>query len=349
MPSPPRLNRSAARGPWSASHREPRIARRLRAARRLGFGHSRGLRALVAQLPAVIPAAAAALSVSGVAALMAGRVRTGLGAEVAALALATPPLTLPRLARLPRAGLDEKLVTVASFNVLYSNGEYTAIRDTLRDLDADITVLLEVPIAAVAEIVDHPSLDTLGGHRAVLARPRYWGVAVLSRLPIVSCDPHPSARALRVVVETSSGPLALWALHPCSPTRDAETRLWQQHLEEITVLIAQDPTALLVAAGDLNATVHHRLLRRLLRSSRLALTRRALTPPTWRHPQLGWTATLDHVTARPPLAVTASGLGPASGSDHRPVWATFVLPDLAASEASDRSCPILPDAGPARS
>ena len=76
----------------------------------------------------------------------------------------------------------------------------------------------------------------------------------------------------------------------------------------------------IVLAGDLNAGGWSASFRGLLRTT--GLVPMAAFLPTWpAAPRVAPQVALDHILVSPELRIGRSGIGPATGSDHLPVFA----------------------------
>jgi endonuclease/exonuclease/phosphatase (EEP) superfamily protein YafD len=277
--------------------------------------------AAAAKAPAALPAVAGLLGAGALVAAATGRRRLALAGAIGAVAATVPAQMTPRHRGRP-AGPAGAPVRVVSFNVLWTNDDTDAIAAELERLDADVVALFEVTDRHLSE------LDAvLGPHRVECCPDGAASGAVLaSWRPLAASEVH-SNRAIRVEIETDGGsPLSVWAVHPTSMRDSVDgVKAWVYEHEHLREQLAADPSDVVVAVGDFNATPHHRLLRQTLRRGRLGLIRHPLAGGTWRHPTLGWLASLDHVAVRGPVTVTGSGVGAACGSDHRPVWADLAV------------------------
>jgi endonuclease/exonuclease/phosphatase (EEP) superfamily protein YafD len=170
---------------------------------------------------------------------------------------------------------------------------------------------------------DHRPLGprVTGSTRFTEARPGTWGLAVLSRLPVVGhrvieLDPLPRDRSGRaaVVVHVRLGdrPLALAGTHMSHLTYGSPVHY--RRLRRLLAAEVGDGPAVL--AGDMNlwgppVGVLFGGWRRVVRGR---------TWPAWRpHSQV------DHILVRGPVTALEGRALPAAGSDHRPVRAQLAL------------------------
>ncbi|WP_433803488.1 endonuclease/exonuclease/phosphatase family protein [Actinomycetospora sp. CA-084318] len=135
-------------------------------------------------------------------------------------------------------------------------------------------------------------------------------------------------------VELSGGALGdtrLLAVHPAVllPSRTHE---WRRELDRLAGLVADDPRPTVVV-GDLNATLEHRALQRVLRWVRSAAAEagraREATWPAQRPRRLG--VAIDHVLVSDAVGVGSVEVLDVPGSDHRAVLARLRRPTAAAA------------------
>jgi endonuclease/exonuclease/phosphatase family metal-dependent hydrolase len=91
-------------------------------------------------------------------------------------------------------------------------------------------------------------------------------------------------------------------------------------------VLARESTLPVVMLGDLNLTPYAPPFDRLLRDGRLHDAMRGRGwQPTWRAGFWPLALRIDHVLVSPGLCVEEATVGPAVGSDHRPVLARLRL------------------------
>jgi endonuclease/exonuclease/phosphatase (EEP) superfamily protein YafD len=235
---------------------------------------------------------------------------------------------------------DGSSLRVTTFNVLYWNPGYERTRAYLRELRPDILVLQEMgpgwwdAIRELAEILPYSTTELPRGRR---------DVAILSRFPIRRYEVielrGPRGRRIgvtpvRVELDTPTGPVIVYGVHPPHPMSFRQWRDRNQHNAWIAARVAAETSgAPIVVAGDFNQTPWNAYWDELLRRSglkdaagtRLQMpTRAPFEPVTWY-----WLGIpIDHVLVSPEIAVERYLVGPDLGSDHRPVTADLLLPGL---------------------
>lgn len=230
--------------------------------------------------------------------------------------------TSPRIERdvAIEGGPQRDTLTLATANLNFDTKDFTRLEAWLTSVQAPQVVVLQEFTERAQEIVRRPAVVEAYPHRVLAPQPDQFGLAILSRLPILSSErvepASPTATlALRSKIAWSGRDVALTALHPMPPisgsyaaARDDAIRLEAQRLGGIG--------APALIAGDLNDTPWSTGLRGaapwMMRATGLV--------PTWPNAG-GWLSVLplDHVLATPAWTTLGSAPGPDLGSDHRPV------------------------------
>jgi endonuclease/exonuclease/phosphatase (EEP) superfamily protein YafD len=221
---------------------------------------------------------------------------------------------------------DELRVVTA--NAWFAGTEHAALLDWLRRSDADVIALQEVTPAWAAALAP---LTRQYPYRKVIARNDPYGIALLSRWPVVGAigevdlagDGMPS---LVATLERSGRRMQVIVMHTRWPVLPALQPLRDRALQHAAQLAAANPDATILL-GDLNLTPFAPAFARLLDESRL---RDALAGELWRPTWLAgfWPLALpiDHVLVPRGSCVIAHEIGPYVGSDHRPLQVTLRLP-----------------------
>lgn len=258
-----------------------------------------------------------AVALLAVAAGSVRRSRTAAGVAAAlGLAAAVPALLHRRPG--PRPVPSPGDVTVLVLNVWHGRADATALAALMRRARPDLVVLPEAGPAYRARILalapDHRGLAAIApGERdgwgvSVLAGPRAAGVVLEAGHEMAL--PH---------VRVTGGPLgdrALYAVHTTAPTRPGAVRRWRDDLRVAAAWGAAGG----IVAGDVNATVDHRLLRAVGRSAG------PVGVATWpaRLPRRAGIR-IDHVLLPDGVGCTGASVHDVPGSDHRAVLARLRL------------------------
>jgi endonuclease/exonuclease/phosphatase (EEP) superfamily protein YafD len=216
-------------------------------------------------------------------------------------------------------------LTVATVNVQFSNTRPEAFRAWLATRPADVLVIQEVTEAWAAELESLPAYP----YRHVTSREDPYGLALLSRWPVVSVtrvdlagDGLPS---LAGIVDTGGQRIRFLGLHTHWPLTPALAAARDEALQGAAAL-ASAADLPVVVLGDLNLTPDSPAFDRLLAQGGLQDTLRGRGwNPTWLAGFWPLALRIDHVLVSPSLCVERAEVGPAIGSDHRPVVATLRL------------------------
>lgn len=311
---------------------------------RLGDPTSRRLVEAVTLAPLGLPLAALGVVVAVVLLARGGRgarAARSAAALAAALALALTLTVAHAWWLAPLYAGARPAGSTPSFVVMTQNLEYGdvgALARTAVAHDVDVLVLLEVTPDRLAEVLA-TDLGARLPHTASHDARQGMGTIVLSRLPVArAASLYEGAESLVVdLVDDRFGPVTVVAVHT-RPPYDAQG--WRDDHAQVhagLVGLRADTDAALVVAGDLNATLAHAPLRRLvdlgLRDA--AVQANGGWSPTWpvggHQRRFGITvpafAAIDHVLTSPGLVVTQASTTEVDGADHRAVVATVSRAD----------------------
>ena len=247
-------------------------------------------------------------------------------AALAALLLQFAPLAWPGGDEALRAahGCTGPQVRIASVNLWFRNDDPARVLEWLASRPVDVVVLQEVTAqwqqALDATVTNYP-------HRTMQPREDPYGIGVLSRWPIEDLESVDFAKdglpSLVATLAVSGRRLQVIALHTHWPVVPGLFLARNEGLR-LAAARARDSTLPVVLAGDLNLTPYAPAFGRLERDSGL---RDALAGRQWRPTWLAgfWPLALpiDHVLVPEDACVVGSSIGPAIGSDHRPVSVTL--------------------------
>jgi endonuclease/exonuclease/phosphatase (EEP) superfamily protein YafD len=237
-----------------------------------------------------------------------------------------PPLLASATAAEPIAATTPPLSLILT-NVHRLNPDRSLAVAYLRDRRPDVAVVIEIDAAWAANL---SSLDELYPFRVVEPRDDNFGIAVLSRWPLIQPEvvtfggtPFPSITA---TVRFHDRDVRLIATHPHPPFSAARAAALLGQLGAVADAAAAAVGPRIVA-GDFNATPWSLAYRTF--AARSGLRDTALgrgVQPTWNARRPAPRIPIDHVFASPDLAVVRRAIGPDIGSDHFPVEVTLVLP-----------------------
>ncbi len=248
-------------------------------------------------------------------------------------------------------------IRVATYNIHAGAGEdgrYDLARtaSAISDLDADVVGLQEVDVHwgarsqwadTAQELADRLGMRVFFAPIYSLDPPaegqprREYGVAVLSRWPIVAATNHPLTRLSTVVPDPTPAPAPGFPevviekqgarVHVYTTHLDyrADPSVRQTQVRETLDILADDAGKSRVLVGDLNATPEAPELAPLwpVLTDAWAAAPAAGTGLTY--PAITPTKRIDYVTASTEVKVVASQVVETAASDHRPVVADLVV------------------------
>jgi endonuclease/exonuclease/phosphatase (EEP) superfamily protein YafD len=253
----------------------------------------------------------------------------GSAAFVGALLNAT--LLMPRTSPSPPVDVEPGSFTIrcVSLNVLQGNTSYAKVEAFLREAGADVVLLQEVTPKW------RPVLQRLRDvfpHQLDHARKDSKGAALLSRFAgNFRFEPFPGDRQIGALVgdlSTPAGPLTIYGIHSHKPTSPRHARGQREYFEWLARLSAE-PGGPAIVAGDFNSTPWSYGFRAFTDHSAFTNTSRAVVfDATW-CVGLPIQLVIDHAFTSPHWRLRSRKIGPAVGSDHRPL-----IVDLALSPSS---------------
>jgi endonuclease/exonuclease/phosphatase family metal-dependent hydrolase len=272
----------------------------------------------------VVPLAVAARHRAWGAAVVAAGAGVTLGAAV-----------LARAGRRPAGGQHgTRRLRMATVSLRLGLADPQAVLDLVTAHRVDVLAVQEVTPESQAALRAAGIGGVLPHWHLIAARagsPPAAAGAVWSRLPILARSAVAGEFEQPTVRLAVPGGLdvEVTAVHATPPRTPRSVSRWTA---DLAALPAPEPGVLRVLAGDFNATLDHRALRRVLASGYRdaawtdgAALRATWTPLRLPHPRL----TLDHVLVDPRIGVAAVAVARVAGSDHRAVVAELVLPQPA--------------------
>ncbi len=238
------------------------------------------------------------------------------------------PLFLPRFNTALAANLQ---LNVMSFNIWARNQDLDTAAALIRHEQPDILLLQEAYQPVGYQLI-YKLNDLYPGQEIHVAYEPRMGQAVISRYPITLLEASAQkGRALKVLVETPDGPIAVWNVHIYHPFP------WSRQYRQVSVLaddIAREKIPLIVG-GDFNTTDQ---------SETYQIVNQYLSNAHW---EAGWGFGFSFPAHRPQLegipivtpmlridhifhsehfyTLNARTLPLSGGSDHLPVVAKFSL------------------------
>lgn len=269
---------------------------------------------------------------------------TGVAAVLAvALVACVVPRALPGsgapstgpLAAATAGGGHRTQLRILSSNLYLGAADPGALVDLVRSRRVDVLAVQELTAQAVQRL-DGAGLGELLPYRAAYPHTGARGSAVFSRFPLTAPGlrtlPSGMTQAWATVQVPGAGAVQVESAHPCAPSDAVAARGWAHDIAQEPAASPAEPPRVLL--GDFNSTLDHRGLRAVLTTGYrdVAAELGAGLSPTW--PFLGEgvlglpipPVTLDHVLADRRIGLADVSVYPVTGSDHRAVYATLMLP-----------------------
>jgi endonuclease/exonuclease/phosphatase (EEP) superfamily protein YafD len=239
------------------------------------------------------------------------------GGLLLAVALGLLALVLPRAVRSRQPPAGPTRMRILSVNLYLGRADPTAVVALAREHDVDVLSLQELSAegaellyaAGIADVLPHCQFEILE---------QSHGSGLAARHPLVKRDlagPSIMAQPSALVDLPGTAEIEVVAVHPYPPVRPHGAANWRRELAGLP----RPGEPVRVLAGDFNATVDHRALRRLGYRDAAALMGAGLRP-TW-----GRLVQLDHILVDNRCVVTEFRVLPVPGSDHHAVLAEVAL------------------------
>lgn len=230
---------------------------------------------------------------------------------------AWPAYAVRTSASMPAAAQGEAL-RVLTVNVSRRNDHYRAVVEHILSQAADVVVLQEVTPRWASELA---MLEETYPFFVVEPRDDSYGVAMLSKR-------EPRAHAVRFFAaggipytlmrfEVGDDPVVILGVHLSWPVAPRSFRQRNAQLNELIEMGSE--SGALVVCGDLNLSNWSRWFARLRTEGGFAGASTDVAPATWPSPMPWAGISIDHCVSQAPVAITGREVGPAVGSDHRPV------------------------------
>lgn len=281
---------------------------------------------------------AGALLASAALLLIAGRRRLAAAALIGGVlvALRVAPLYVEPSARAAdRRAIDPDPAThlrIVAFNLLHHNRAADEVVPWLAARDADLLALIEVDDfwhdTLRASFPDH--------HHAASAHRGAFGIHLLSPRPFTRVDHlelgHGRVPAIEATLDRGGVPYTVLVIHPYPPTRARWRAAHERQLAIAAEWARAHPRRALVI-GDFNATPWSQPFVDFAAASGYLDSARGFgLAPTWSGPHPLLAIPIDHALHTADLVPLDRAIGPALGSDHRPLSLTLA-PVVAPSAA----------------
>jgi endonuclease/exonuclease/phosphatase (EEP) superfamily protein YafD len=214
-------------------------------------------------------------------------------------------------------------IRVVSFNLLQGNKTLGAVEQFIRDSNADVLVFQEVTPES-AEVLR--KLDPIYPGQHIRGRKHSKGTALLTRLPVKSTrfEATPGQELIGAVIGELDGPggaFTVFGIHSHKPTSAKGAASQDSYFDWLAAQVAAERSKgrAVIVAGDFNATPWSRGFKRFTAACPLLDTSRGvLFGATWSY-YLPYRLLIDHAFVSDEWLLRRREVGPALGSDHRPL------------------------------
>jgi len=221
-------------------------------------------------------------------------------------------------------------LSVVSLNTYVFNTDYQDITSFIKTTRADIVVLSELradwkqSLSPLLEL--YPFHHQVTGH--ALGDEMSSMLAILSRFPLT--NPHSSVNPVRrnayllaADVEHPVGVFTVAGVHLSNSVTPFKATNQKDEVNNLIDWVHTQPRLAFVA-GDFNLTPFSNQYQKLLAESGLTQSKQNYFP-TWPSPLMPVGIPIDHVLIGPRAQIVEMTVGPAVGSDHRPIIAKISL------------------------
>lgn len=253
--------------------------------------------------------------------------RWAAAAAAAVVAASLLAVVAPRLSSDANAGEHRgPPLRVLTINIHEGRAELVHLRGLVRELRPDVLSVQELTPQAAHEL-DRLGFDRVFPHQVLEVSFEAVGAGLYSRFPMRQIPiPQFGFRMPRGIVRLPGGlRVEVVCVHPYPPNGDT-LDLWQEQLESLPS--APRDGLLHVLAGDFNATLDHRDLRRVLDRGYFDAADavgEGLTPTWSSHGLLSLPLTIDHVLVDERAGIVDYSVHDLPGTDHRAVFAELAL------------------------
>lgn len=260
------------------------------------------------------------------------RKRFIIGGLTALVGIACLYEIVSRLDVAPPAPTGTQTIKVVHYNRHWHPRDHTDMKEWLLQENPDIFVIQEATDTHAKAIND---LKDIYPYQIQETRQSAWGLILASKYPILDSTTHVNKRYainnfyVHALIALPDGrKLSVYTAHPPPPTGALLQTQRNEDLKTIARAIQADPQDNIVFMGDWNITAYSPYFDDLLKETSLKNQYTSYYPfPTWpSHYGLPlFQIPIDHILFKGNLALTERKRGPAMGSDHYSISATFAL------------------------
>lgn len=220
--------------------------------------------------------------------------------------------------------------TIVQYNRKYTIANHDALKDFIKREQPDVIVVQEA-VQSHADALDDLRADY--PHQILEPRKNAFGMVVLSKHPFIEQRVTPFKRMaidnflLHFTVQPSGfDAVSIYAIHPTPPVYPLHQKQRNSELAITSQTAGHDKTANIIMMGDWNITPFSPYFKDVLKNGNLKNEHTHLSALiTW--PSFFglpiFQIPIDHILHRGNIMLVEKRRGPAMGSDHYPVIATF--------------------------
>ncbi len=236
-----------------------------------------------------------------------------------------------------RFGMPDKQgnLTIVQYNKLYRNHKFSVIRNLLQSRgDIDIVMIQESGIDTIEDLKQYK--DIFPHQFPDNVDERFNDVSVLSKYPfkvtkVKVLDDSFEKFASRIEIKKPGfkKPVYIYSQHTITPMMRLHQKWRNKELAALAEAVKNDKEDFIIASGDWNITPYSPYFADFVKKSGLRYQNFGLLPETtWM--SLSYFSFLkvpiDHILYKDGIELAYIKKGPASGSDHHPLIASFIIP-----------------------
>jgi len=227
---------------------------------------------------------------------------------------------------------ESEYFTVMQYNKLYTNKSYDRVTDFVLQQEIDVLIMQEVehedspPLAnALAQNMPHSIPDDI-------YRPDF--VSIFSKHPIKNltvqklCETPCTTHGVRFDMQIEDTDITVYTIHTKTPIGKNDYIQHSKELDIIAQWIKSDARETVILAGDFNTTPFTPAFKKMKATAQLDNTRFSIieqgTWPAWGILPI-FKIPIDHIMHKGDIRLINKHKGPAMGSDHHSLIATYAI------------------------
>lgn len=228
---------------------------------------------------------------------------------------------------------SEKTIKIAIYNKLYYLHDHTEMRDWIITESPDIIAIQEAN-KQTGEMVKTLELYP---HIVEKLTSDPFGMILLSKHPIIKSDivtmdagPQDNFYIHALIKVEDHVAVSIYTAHTAPPVNHVYFAQRNREFNDLISAVKKETQTNILVLGDLNVTPYSPYFKRILTQTGLKNEYTSfIPPPTWTsfRPDYIFQIPIDHILHKGDLELVDKRRGPAMGSDHYPLIATFSIPE----------------------